>query len=63
MNRELEGRRVRLIRCMDPYTSLPSGTLGTVSFMDDVGTLHVNWDNGSHLGLCPSDGDVYELLP
>lgn len=63
MDRTLRGRRVKLVRCMDPYTRLPSGTLGTIQHVDDVGTVHVKWDTGSNLGLCPDDGDVYELLP
>lgn len=62
LDRSLEGRRVRLVRCMDPYTNLPSGTEGTVVFTDSVGTLHVKWDTGSNLGLCADDGDRWEVL-
>jgi Domain of unknown function (DUF4314) len=62
LDRSLEGRRVKLVRCMDRYTNLPSGTLGTVVFTDAVGTLHVRWDNGSNLGLCPADGDRWEMV-
>ena len=43
------GCRVELVR-MDPQAS-PVGTLGTVIGVDDVGTIHVNWDNGSGLGV------------
>lgn len=28
------------------------GTQGTVQFVDDIGTIHVAWDNGSGLGVC-----------
>ncbi len=45
------GDRVRLIHCSDPYTRIRSGTLGTVRFVDDMGTVHVKWDDGSSLGL------------
>lgn len=45
------GTRVRLIRCDDPYTRLEPGALGTVGFVDDMGTLHVRWDDGHYLGL------------
>ena len=62
MDRSLNGRRVRLIRCMDPYTNLPSGTLGTILWEDDAGTLHVTWETGSNLGLCYDDGDRWEVL-
>ena len=45
------GQRVRHIRCSDPYTKLQSGDEGVVDYIDDMGTLHVKWDNGSSLGL------------
>ena len=49
----LQGRRVRLIRCDDPYTRLQPGTRGRVTFIDGLGTVHVAWDDGSRLGLIP----------
>ncbi|NBT30058.1 MAG: DUF4314 domain-containing protein [Gammaproteobacteria bacterium] len=49
------GDRVRLIRCNDQYSNLPSGTTGTVDFIDGMGTIHVKWDNGSRLGLIPGE--------
>ena len=61
--RNLEGKRVRLIRCDDPYTKLAPGQEGTVLFTDDTGTVHIQWDNGSRLGLCPDAGDRFEILP
>jgi hypothetical protein len=62
MNKELEGKRVRLIHCGDRYTKLQPGTEGTVLFTDDLGTVHIAWDNGSRLGLCPDGGDRFALL-
>lgn len=44
------GCRVELLR-MDDDQAPPVGTLGTVVAVDDIGTIHVKWDNGSHLGL------------
>lgn len=29
----------------------PAGTLGTVENVDDIGTIHVAWDTGNHLGI------------
>lgn len=46
-----KGTRVKLDRMDDPYTSLKPGALGTVSFVDDTGTIHVDWDSGSRLGV------------
>jgi hypothetical protein len=47
------GDRVRLIRTTDPLTVLRRGALGTVTFIDDVGTVHIRCDDGSYLGLIP----------
>ena len=45
-----EGTKIRLIY-MDDSQALPSGTVGTVRKVDDMGTIHVLWDNGSTLGV------------
>ena len=45
------GTRVMLIRMNDPYTNLRQGDRGTVTLVDDIGTIHVNWDCGSSLGV------------
>ncbi|MEA5048755.1 MAG: DUF4314 domain-containing protein [Eubacteriales bacterium] len=45
------GTRVILIRMSDPYTNLRQGDRGTVTMVDDIGTVHVNWDRGSTLGI------------
>ena len=45
------GTRVMLIRMRDPYTNLRQGDRGTVSFVDDIGSIHVNWDRGSNLAV------------
>lgn len=48
-----EGKRVKLIRCEDPHTSIPHGTEGTIVSVDSLGTRHINWDDGHSLGLIP----------
>jgi len=45
------GTRVMLIRMSDPYTNLQQGDRGTVICVDDIGSIHVNWDRGSTLGI------------
>ena len=55
------GDRVRLVRCTDPYTRLRPGALGTVSVVDDLGTVHVRWDDGGNLGLVPGE-DSWEAV-
>ena len=52
---DLPGKRIELISTSDPYTDLKPGDRGTVDFVDDMGTVHVIWDNGSHLGLVPGE--------
>lgn len=45
----------------DPYLPIPSGTTGTVEFVDDAGTIHVSWENGSTLGICP-EADRFHVI-
>ncbi len=56
----MEGTRVRLIT-MDDRQAPPRGTEGTVQFVDDAGTIHVQWDTGSSLGLVPG-ADEWEVI-
>lgn len=51
------GTRVRLIH-MDDKQSPPIGTCGTVTHVDDAGTVFVRWDNGSGLGFLPHTDKV-----
>lgn len=44
------GTRVVLIR-MDDLQAPPLGTKGTVTGVDDMGSLLVEWDNGSYLNV------------
>lgn len=44
------GTRVALVVMNDPYSTLVVGDEGSVVYVDDTGTIHVQWDNGSNLG-------------
>ena len=44
------GTKVELIRMNDPQAPAP-GTLGTVKLIDDLGSIHVSWENGSTLAV------------
>ena len=46
-----QGTRVELVSMDDPYSKLKPGDRGSVLFVDDIGTIHVNWDSGSSLGV------------
>lgn len=54
------GTRVELIEMRDTQAP-PVGTKGTVRTVDDIGTVHVNWENGSGLGLVPGT-DKWKIL-
>ncbi len=55
------GTRVELDRMVDDPNPIPSGSKGTVSFVDDIGTVMVNFDNGRCLGIC-SDADSFHKI-
>ena len=55
------GMRIRMISMDDQY-AVDEGIEGTIVRIDDLGTLHVKWDDGSSLGVIP-EIDKYELLP
>ena len=44
------GTVVRLV-WMDDSQAPPPGTIGTVRYVDDIGTIHVSWETGSSLGV------------
>ena len=47
----VSGTRVVLVKMNDDYSTLKEGDKGTVVMVDDIGTIHVDWDNGSSLGV------------
>ena len=56
------GTRIRLNSMEDPYAPVAPGTEGEVDFVDDIGTIHMKWDNGRALGIVP-DEDSFSVLP
>lgn len=55
------GTRVALISMNDPYTKLRLGDEGTVIAVDDIGTVHIQWDNGSTLGAAYREDTIRKL--
>ncbi|MFV0441864.1 MAG: DUF4314 domain-containing protein [Lachnospirales bacterium] len=45
-----KGTRIELVE-MDDVSAPPIGTQGTVRGVDDIGSVLVDWDNGSGLNL------------
>ena len=57
-----EDTRIELIRMDDPYNKkLGPGSKGTVRFVDAAGTLQMDWDCGSSLGLIPGE-DSFKVI-
>ena len=54
------GTIVKLISMNDTQAP-PVGTIGEVTVIDDIGSIHVNWQNGSTLALIPNV-DSWEIL-
>lgn len=53
-----KGSRVELVSMSDPFTMLGPGDQGTVQFIDDLGTIFVDWDCGSGLGVAYGEDTV-----
>ncbi len=46
-----QGCRVELVKMDDPYREMPPGLQGVVTGIDDSGSIHVDWQNGSSLAV------------
>ena len=55
-----QGTRIEL-DSMAGERQMPSGLQGTVEFVDDIGQIHVKWDNGSNLALVPEEDSFHKL--
>lgn len=55
-------KRVRFISSDDRFTKLKNGDMGIVKSVDDFGTVHISWDNGSVLGMIREAGDRFEVV-
>lgn len=54
------GMKLKLIYMNDKQAP-PPGTIGTVMYVDDAETVHVQWETGSTLGLIPTE-DKFTIL-
>ena len=57
------GTRIELIEMEDSLAPVPSGTRGTVKVVDDIGQLHMHWDNGRSLAVVPGEDSFRKLTP
>ena len=56
------GTRVELVQ-MDDAQAPPVGTAGTVTGVDDTGSILVDWDNGSGLNVIYGEDIVRKICP
>lgn len=56
------GTRVELVR-MDDVQAPPIGTKGTVKGVDDIGSILVQWDNGSSLNVVYGEDECKIVKP
>lgn len=57
------GTRIELDHMDDPFAPVPSGTRGTVQYVDDSGQLGMKFDNGRGLSLIPGEDSFHKLSP
>ena len=47
------GTKIQLISMRDEKYSVIPGTVGEVTHIDDMGSIHMKWENGSSLAIIP----------
>lgn len=57
------GARIYLVSTTDTRTRLQPHAMGTVELIDDAGTVHVLWDDGTQLGMIPGEDVIAPLHP
>ena len=57
----LPGTRIELDAMGDDPRPIAPGTRGTVRIVDDIGTVHCDFDNGRHLGLVPGEDSFHRI--
>ena len=55
------GTRIELDYMGDDPRPIAPGTRGTVRVVDDMGTVHCNFDNGRRLGLVPGEDSFHVI--
>lgn len=55
------GTKIKLLKTMDDMQPIKVGEIGEVDFIDDAGSIHMLWDNGSTLALIEKV-DLFEIV-
>ena len=56
-----KGTRIQLDSMGDDPRPIEPGTMGTVRLVDDMGTIHCNFDNGRRIGIIPGE-DCFHIV-
>lgn len=56
------GTKIQLISMRDEKYPVLPGTVGEVTHIDDMGSIHMKWQNGSSLALIP-EVDSFRVVP
>lgn len=57
-----QGTKIKLLKDMlEEKYPVKAGTIGIVDHVDDIGTIHMTWENGRSLGLIPNL-DSFEVV-
>lgn len=55
------GTIVECIEMKEMYSPVPTGTRGVIYAIDDIGSIHTHWENGSSLALL-EDIDRFKIV-
>ena len=55
------GTKLQLISMRNEKYPILSGTVGVVTHIDDAGSIHMRWENGSSLALIP-EIDSFQIV-
>lgn len=58
-----EGTRICVDSMENDPNPIPSGTKGTVEFVDDMGTVFCKFDNGRSFGVIPGEDRFHIIQP
>ena len=56
-----KGTKLQMITMRNEKYPVPPGTVGEVTHIDDIGSIHMKWENGSSLALI-SEVDSFKVL-
>lgn len=56
------GDKVKLINMESESYLIPINSIGTVIEVDDIGSIHVKWEDGRIIAVLDIDGDVVEKI-